>query len=178
LSTERPGEALLHPVALAALVLWVANDHWAKAAHGGLVTGKLSDVASLIVFPLIPVAILSLWRRPSRAWILFWIVATGMVMATINLFEPAAWIYRHGLAVAQWPFRAVFSLGLPGHSPVHLTMDPSDLLTLPALLIPWLLANGSDGRTDSAQWQAQWKLMMSGWAGQRVRWPVPTSPNM
>jgi hypothetical protein len=61
-------------------------------------------------------------------------------MASINLFDPAAWIYRHGLAVAQWPFRAAFGLELPSHSPVHLTMDPTDLLTLPALLIPWLLA--------------------------------------
>ena len=68
------------------------------------------------------------------------IVATGLVMISINLFEPAAWMYRHGLGVAQWPLRAIYRLvvdgALPAIHPVQKTMDPTDLLTLPALLVP------------------------------------------
>jgi hypothetical protein len=147
-------DALLHPIALAALAVWLLNDHWAKAAFPGVMTGKLSDVASLIVFPLVPAAALALWRRrrggpaTDPAWAAAWLIATGAVMATINLFDPAAWAYRHGLALAQWPVRAGWHLlssgELPGLAPVHLTMDPSDLLTLPALLVPWWLLRRGD----------------------------------
>jgi hypothetical protein len=141
--------ALLHPIALVALAVWLVNDHWAKAALPGLVTGKLSDVAGLIVFPLIPVCAAALWRErrggspPGMAWTAAWLVATGAAMAAIKLADPAAWAYRHGLALAQWPVRAGWQLisagDVPQLQPVQLTMDVSDLLTLPALLVPWAL---------------------------------------
>jgi hypothetical protein len=153
--------ALLHPVALAALAVWLVNDHWAKAAHPGPVTGKLSDVASLIVFPLIPVSALALWRSwhgrppPGLAWAASWLIATGLVMAAIRVLDPAAWAYRYGLAVAQWPVRAVWHLfvtgDLPGLAPVHLTMDPTDILTLPALLVPWVLVSSAAGSRSSVR---------------------------
>lgn len=157
MSEHKPGaEALVHPVTLLALVTWIVNDHWAKAAHGGDVTGKLSDIAALIVFPLIPVAALELWRIwrgrpiPGRSWSNGWLVATGFTMVTINLFDTAAWIYRHGFAVMQWPFAAIGSLvrgdTLPALQPVVKTMDPTDLLTLPALLVPYLLVSRGRGR--------------------------------
>ena len=131
---------------IAALALWALNDHVLKATFSSGWTGKLSDMASLIVFPLLPVAALSLARRargaepPGNGHLLFWVVATGTVMATINTLDAAAWTYRHGLALAQWPALALVALArdetLPGMHTVHLTMDPTDLLTLPALLLP------------------------------------------
>jgi hypothetical protein len=140
--TRQPGSLLLHPVALIALATWLANDHYGKVAHGGWVTGKLSDVACQIVVPLIMIAAYELLtgRIASLRFGIACIVATGLVMISINLFEPAAWMYRHGLGVAQWPLRAIYRLvvdgALPAIHPVQKTMDPTDLLTLPALLVP------------------------------------------
>ena len=50
-----PGALLLHPVNLIAMLVLGLNDHWLKAAWPGLVTGKLSDVAGLVVLPLVVV---------------------------------------------------------------------------------------------------------------------------
>lgn len=148
-------ECLLHPAVLLALVVWLVNDHVAKGMYPGWLTGKLSDVASLIVFPLLPIAGYDLWlrraaatgeitRRPGRMWDLGWIAATGFVMATINVWDGAAQVYRWGLGIAQWPVRVVlewgiYGYGMPSIRPVRLTMDPTDLITLPALLVPLYL---------------------------------------
>lgn len=142
--------ALRTPLCVAALVLWALNDHVLKEAFSSWWTGKLSDVTSLIVFPLLPVAALELWREvrggraPGNHHLLLWALATGGVMATINTLDAAALAYRHGLGAAQWPAVALQALlggrALPALHTVALTMDPTDLLTLPALLVPLRLA--------------------------------------
>ena len=132
---------LLHPVLLVALAAWALNDHVLKAAFHAEWTGKLSDVASLVAFPLLAVGAieLALGRRLARvelpATVLF-CAATGFVMATINTLPAAAWAYRHGLGLAQW--LVLGARGAP-HA-VQLTVDPTDLWTLPALAIPLALA--------------------------------------
>jgi hypothetical protein len=146
---DRGADLLLHPVVLLALAVWIGNDHLAKAAWPGAVTGKLSDVAGLVVFPLIPVVALERWRHrrglppPAASWAAGWLAATAAVMIAIKLLDPAAWAYRHGLAVLQYPLLAAVRLlatgELPTLHPVRLAMDPTDLYTLPALLVPWLL---------------------------------------
>lgn len=147
MSARGPGEILLHPVALASLALWIVNDHVLKHACPGALTGKLSDVASLAFFPLLPIAVRELVLSrggakvaPSRAWSLGWIVATGLVMATINTIDVAADVYRVGLGWAQQPFRSVLAGAWVAPRPVALWMDPSDLVTLPALLVPAVLS--------------------------------------
>ena len=146
--TERdrgPADLLLHPIVLAALAVWLVNDQWAKFAYPSAATGKLSDIAGLIVFPLIPVAALALWRQrtggapPGMAWALGWLLATALAMASIKLLPPAAWLYRQGLAVLQYPLLVIVRGELPALRPVRLTMDATDLWTLPALLVPWWL---------------------------------------
>lgn len=148
-----PGEVVLHPVALAALGLWIVNDHALKAWWGNGLTGKLSDVASLVFFPLLLVAVVELvswaagrkrWQTSSRWAVLVAAAMTGFVMATINLFEPCAVVYQQGLGLLQWPFLSAAALwsgqALPAPGTVELTMDPSDLWTLPALAAPvWLV---------------------------------------
>lgn len=47
------GDSLLHPVVLVAVVVLVLNDHWWKGVGPALVTGRLSDVAGLLFFPLL-----------------------------------------------------------------------------------------------------------------------------
>jgi hypothetical protein len=91
---------------------------------------------------------------PGAGWIFGWVMATGAVMATINVFDRAATGYRWGLAAAQWPLRAVYESmlghGVPGLHPVRLTMDATDLWTLPALLVPLALALRGVARTSGA----------------------------
>lgn len=138
MSRDRPGlAALVHPVALVALALWMVNDHYLKRCHPGALSGKLSDVACLIVVPLLAVAAIELVRESSnRAIWIACITATGLVMATINLSDAAAFVYRWGLGVAHWPLRVVLNRELVSVHPARLTMDPTDLLALPALLVP------------------------------------------
>lgn len=47
-----PVGELLHPGALAAVAVLVLNDWWAKRHHPSWLTGKLSDVAGLVMAPL------------------------------------------------------------------------------------------------------------------------------
>jgi hypothetical protein len=148
---------LLHPAALLCLALWVANDHWFKAAAPGWVTGKLSDVAALGFAPLLPVALweLSPWGHRGRAWVLgASLAAFGAVMVGINLWEPWAWAYERGLGLAQWPWFALRAWWgerpAPAPGLVALTMDPTDLWTLPALLLPARLCLRAWGASTSA----------------------------
>ncbi|HJL18788.1 MAG TPA: hypothetical protein RMH99_24210 [Sandaracinaceae bacterium LLY-WYZ-13_1] len=147
---------LLHPVLLIGLGTWALNDHVLKAAFAAGWTGKLSDVASLIAFPLLAAGAFELCTRRGlgRAElpvVAFWSAATGFVMATINTLPDAAWAYRHGLGLAQW--LALGAQGTP-HT-VRLTVDPTDLWTLPALAVPLALAwlrrpPASEGRPVAA----------------------------
>jgi hypothetical protein len=140
---------LLRPVVLAGLLVWIVNDHVLKATFASWWTGKLSDAASLVVFPLVPYAAIDLWRArrnlppPPLATLVLWIAATGLVMATINTIGVAADAYRWGLGAAQWPFRALFAGSLVPIQPVRLTEDPTDLLTLPALIVPWCVVRSA-----------------------------------
>jgi hypothetical protein len=48
--------------------------------------------------------------------------------------------YRVGLAALQWPWRCALSRGFVELAPVSLAMDPRDISTIPAVLVPlWLL---------------------------------------
>jgi hypothetical protein len=134
---------LLHPLSLLALTLWAVNDHYLKAAWGNTLTGKLSDVTSLMVAPVLLAyasAALGAGRAHVRPLLQFWCIALALVMVAIKLWEPAAEAYRVGLAVLQWPWRCALSRELVGLAPVALAMDASDISTIPAVLVPlWLL---------------------------------------
>jgi hypothetical protein len=154
------GEVLLHPAALCALALWAFNDHVLKKWSPGLISGKLSDVASQIFFPLLATSlILLLLPNPSlrmhRAILISAAVATATVMATIKTLDSAAWVYRWGLGAAQWPiytFNALVHLHAPpALQPVALTMDLTDLYTLPAAAIA--VAIGWHSRAPSSTMQ-------------------------
>lgn len=137
---------LVAPVSLAAIAVLVINDHVLKAAVPGVVTGKLSDVAGMIFFPLLVAAALEqVGVRHGARTIVAAAVATGAVFAAVKLWAPAGDAYRVGLAALQWPLRALVApLGeaLPALGRVHLTADPTDLVALPALLVPLTASRG------------------------------------
>lgn len=146
-----PGGLLLHPLVLAALGLWAVNDHVLKSAFPGQVTGKLSDVACLIVVPAMVAAAIELFRsrggrttEPANGWLIAGAVVAAATMVLINIWLPAAWLYEHGMGVVQWPLQTAGNLaaGAPLHAPVRvqLTMDWTDIFTAPCVLVPIALA--------------------------------------
>lgn len=112
--------ALAHPGSVLALVVLVLNDHVLKQAWPGWVTGKLSDVAGLVVAPLLLSAALAALRvRRSLP------VAVAMTGAGFVVVKASA----EGAALVS----ALWSVGFP----TVMRADATDLLALPALGIAW-----------------------------------------
>ena len=134
------------------LCLWLLNDHLLKDLYANMWTGKLSDVAGLVVFPLIPVALYEffcVWKNKSStqttAILHMSLLATGLLLIGINLSQTCSDLCCQVLGTLQWPIRgllnAVKGEAWPPLMPVSATPDPTDLLTLPALFIPFQLQN-------------------------------------
>lgn len=149
-ATPFPGNALLHPLVLAAVAVLLINDHVLKARWPSWWTGKLSDVAGLSMFPLL---LQGLWEqvsarsgkvfRPSRSVLIGSVVLTALCFSAIKVSALAGTGWQWGLGLLQWPARTVWAL-LAGSQlspvlPVAHTVDATDLLTLPALLVPLTL---------------------------------------
>lgn len=147
-----PGRDLLHPLAVTALVVLVLNDHLLKREVPSALTGKMSDLAGLILLPLLIKGAYE-WvcevvpgrgeRRTMPVWIP--IVATGAVFSSIQLFEWATSAYGASLGALQWlPAAAAAALAgdpVPPALVVSKVLDPTDLLVLPALLVPAWIAS-------------------------------------
>jgi hypothetical protein len=130
----------LHPVPLVALVLLAVNDHRLKGA--GLLplwlTGKLSDFAGLLFFPLLLTALFDTlacvaarvtgWRVDFslRRWkVVAGVVATALVFAPLKLSD----------AYIDWYTRTLGQIGFPS----VVMRDPTDLMALVMLPVAaWL----------------------------------------
>lgn len=129
------GEAL-HPIALAAAVVLVVNDWLLKPSPAPVwLTGKLSDLAGLVLAPVALTAAVGL---------VLWVAAR-----LGSRVDP--WLTRRRLAIAIAATAAVFAAvklspavaarvgAIWGHVArgAHLVADPTDLLALPALAVAW-----------------------------------------
>lgn len=113
-------QALVHPVSLSSVaVLWL-NDEVLKALWPGWLSGKLSDMAGLVFFPLVLAALAGLARRSPKATIISSVLITGLWF-TVAKTVPAVASATASLVTA-----------LSGR-PAHITVDPTDLVALPAL---------------------------------------------
>jgi hypothetical protein len=141
---SRRDSGLLHPVALAAIAVLLVNDHVLKDAYPGWATGKLSDVAGLVFFPLLLAMIL-----PIRTAI----GATGLAFAAVKLWEPANGAGEWVMGAIRWPLDAVTTLSLPALARVDIVRDPTDLLALPSLAAAWWIysAGGRDSPAGTAR---------------------------
>jgi hypothetical protein len=157
MSAPRPRAAILHPVAIGALALLLVNDHVLKSAWPGWWTGKLSDVAALIVGTVTFAALGQLAvgdrrRTTSRIagpWSVELVVAivVGLWFAAVKTLPVANEAYAVIMGVAGWPFGALGDLiaarpsGPVGLAPTRL--DHGDLIALPAVVVGWWLATGA-----------------------------------
>ena len=110
---------LLHPAFLLALAVLVVNDHVLKDVVGNALTGKLSDLAGLVVLPVLASSLLGAGRR--AVWAIHG--AVGLMFAVLQ-FVPAE--------------------ALAAIVPVRHTPDPTDLVALAILPIGvWLSLRAS-----------------------------------
>lgn len=130
---------LLHPAPLAALALLAANDHLLKGSDlvPAAVTGKLSDFAGLLFFPLLATAaldllLLALGRAgvpvdfSLRRWKLA--LACGGTAALFVAIKSSA-------GAAEAVARLLGGIGFPS----TITVDRTDLVALPMIALAWWL---------------------------------------
>ena len=112
---------LASPLFVLALVVLAINDHVLKQVWPGPVTGKLSDLAGLVVAPLllaVPLAAFGLRRPVPVAAVL---TGVGFVLAKTSVTGAAA-------TSAIWSLTGV---------PTLIRADVTDLVALPALGVAW-----------------------------------------
>ncbi|MEV4416745.1 hypothetical protein [Catellatospora sp. NPDC049609] len=116
---------LAHPVSVAGLVLLLVNDHLLKAWQPGWVTGKLSDVAGMLMFPPLLAVVIALVapRVPGRGLALGALAATGAGFALVKTSA-------YGAQLASQAWSVV-------NGPSVVRADLTDLLALPALGLGW-----------------------------------------
>jgi hypothetical protein len=143
------GDAILHPFVLVAIAAFIVNDHVAKALWPGLLTGKISDVAGLIFFPVL---VMSLWevglealgrfRGPDQGPLIRASIATVVAFALIKSTPEGASVWAWLLEVGQWLVRLPWAFLTDAVGPparVLATQDPTDLIAVPAVLMAvWL----------------------------------------
>jgi hypothetical protein len=136
------------------LVLLLVNDHLLKVHYPSWLSGKLSDVAGLVLLPFVLLALADLAAMaspripaPGRRAVIASVLLTAATFTAVQATPLGADAYRWGLAAAQWPFNAIAPLivgePMPPLSPVRLTPDLSDLLALPAAAVAWLSFQGA-----------------------------------
>lgn len=149
--TERaPGAGMLHPLAVASLLILVLNDRILKAEMPGALTGKLSDFAGMALVPLFLQAAFEVARsrsgggcsaRASNRVLAGAALATALGFSLVELVPAVEAVYRIGLGLVQWPFhvaaRLASSAPLPELRPVQATSDVTDLLALPMAWIAY-----------------------------------------
>lgn len=128
--------ALAHPGSVLALVVLVLNDHVLKQAWPGWVTGKLSDVAGLVVAPLLLAAVLAAVRAPRAMPLALAATGAGFVFCKTSSF---------GAEVTS----SVWSLF---GTPTMIRADASDLLALPAMYAAWWI-HRSASRAVGSGWR-------------------------
>jgi hypothetical protein len=154
-----PGGALLHPLFLGALGVLSFNDHVLKHVQPGVISGKLSDFAGVLLLPLFLHGLAELvFARAGRPltptsadrWLLGCIALSLLVFGLPEVWHRAETAYRYSVGALQWPLRALLarlrSASLPALRPVRATADVTDLLATPMVLVAYSLGRRSPAR--------------------------------
>jgi hypothetical protein len=126
---------LAHPVSLGGLLLLLLNDHFFKQLWPGFVTGKLSDLAGMLMFPplLTTLLALALPRVQPKTLAVVALCMTGCGFSALKLDGYLAERASDLLTIVS--------------GPSVLRADATDLLALPALGLAWLAFRQAARRT-------------------------------
>jgi hypothetical protein len=146
MTTRSHWAVLRSPVFGAALLVLVLNDHWLKGAGllPGWLTGKLSDLAGLIVAPILVATLARARARLSR-------LACWALVAAIKLSPAAAGGVEH---FTRW-------VGLDW----RIWSDPTDLIALSVLPLGWWVLHSSAepaGPSHYRAWLERLTAMVAG----------------
>lgn len=133
-----PGDLLLRPVAVVAVLVLIVNDHLLKHRWPGLLSGKLSDIAGLVFLPILIISVCEVARATARrTWpmgqrgIVAVTVTVAIGFAATKLSPAVGAAYGDVLGWLRWP--------LAGHwSQVGISRDPTDVLCTPAVIVAWI----------------------------------------
>lgn len=145
-----PGGLLVRWPAVLSLAVLVVNDHLLKPVFASWWTGKLSGVAAMVVVPFFVLGGLEVVRRRplsphARSRVLAAVGTTiAVTMVGVELLPWMSGVYEVSFGVLRWPLDVVLAVARNGELPavgrVVQTMDPTDLVTVPAGLLPWAWA--------------------------------------
>ena len=146
-SRRRLAGLVAAPIPATALVVLIANDAWAKDRWGNWWTGKLSDVAGLVIAPLVGTWLASLalgdHRTPlaCRRLLGTFVGAAVLGLVAVKTSSAAADAYEIAAGVVNWPGRLVRELLRSGAFAPYargiVVVDPTDMVTLPAVALAW-----------------------------------------
>lgn len=147
---EDRASLLLRWDAVLALGVLVANDRLLKGHGPGRLTGKLSDIAGLYLFPLVVVATTETMYRmvnvrpPSRTHVAgLAAIATAATFVAIKLSAPAGDLFQATFGWLRWPLSAgeawVAGDGFRARAHVELVRDSTDLLAVPMVGVAWVV---------------------------------------
>ena len=135
--TARPSTYLLNYIFLAGLLLLALNDHLWKDLYGNWLTGKLSDVAGVVILPLFLAAVFQLrtwpallttvlffgwWKSPLSQGALDAVNTLGIAHFA-RVVDYSDYLAFLGLPLSWWVLRSPerFRVGPRGMNPVALT---------------------------------------------------------
>ncbi len=132
MSTENQTEPILHPWTIASIVVLLINDQYLKYAYTSWLTGKLSDFAGLVFFPILLEPLIK-----SRKWA---VLLTGMGFASVKLTVTGNRLYNQ-------LYQQFFTLVDAGEM-APLVMDATDCIALLALWVPlkWIPKTSQRGQ--------------------------------
>ena len=119
-TTVQKTEPILHPWTIGSIVLLFINDQYLKYAFTSWLTGKLSDFAGLVFFPILFEPLVK-----SRKWS---VIITGIGFALVKLTVVGNGFYNQ-------VYQRFFDI-LGWGQQVPLVMDASDCIALLALWVP------------------------------------------
>lgn len=115
----RPERALVHPLWVGALWILILNDQVLKGSKvlPGWLTGKLSDFAGFLIFPMLLAVLL---RARRRSELLLCHAAAAVLLLFLELSPGFCGLLASTLGWRLWP-------------------DPTDLLALTSIAVSWLV---------------------------------------
>jgi hypothetical protein len=130
--------SLAHPVTIFAVLMSLFNDHWWRHNYPSWLTGKMGDFTWLIFAPMI-CAMLVAWIIPARLQDqekIVGVLSFGFIGVWFATAKTIPVIHQMTTNTVEW------IVGWEG----TLRIDPTDLITLPALLVGWWVWSNADNR--------------------------------